>query len=117
MSSSKVPPHPTLGRHPTPRTGAAAAPSNPLLGSVNDFEHQKKILGGVRQLIDAYERRGRVENANRMWSDLLTRGIKNAKEAAELQTEEADESTAVGGERFSDVSARRFESMDTPRRT
>ena len=75
----------------------------PFGGSVHDFDHQKTILGGVRQLADAYERRQRVESANRMWSDLLSHGIRNAKEAADRDASAQGELHHAGGGQFGDV--------------
>ena len=59
---------------------------------VTAFDHQKAIMEGIRQLIDAFARKQRAQKANEAWSNLLVgggkKGATNADEPAEIGDEE-----------------------------
>ena len=57
------------------------------------FEHQKKIMEGVRHLTAAFERKERAAKANAAWADLLSG---NATAAAPAPGEEEEEGADAG---------------------
>jgi len=58
---------------------------------VHAFSHQKAIMDGVRQLLDAFARKQRAQKADEMWSKLL-----GGEPAAADSAEDGDEDDATG---------------------